>query len=54
VPLAAALRSAPCQNQGWQLLTDTALTSGPTMMVAGPATLLLSMMSLVFVDDRRA
>jgi hypothetical protein len=31
-------------------VVSTALTPGPTVMVAGPVTLLLSMMSLVLID----
>jgi hypothetical protein len=40
--------------QGLQSLTSTALTRAPTVMVAGPVTLLLSMMWLVLVDDSSA
>src|ERR1017187_928663 len=50
----ASSRLAPCQNHGWQWLTLTALTSGPTVMVAGPSMLLLLIMSLVLVDDKSA
>src|SRR5712671_1757768 len=50
----ASSRLAPCQNHGWQWLTLTALTSGPTVMVARPSMLLLLIMSLVLVEDKSA
>ena len=44
----------PIFVQGLQSPMSTALTLGLTVIVAGPVTLLLSMTSLVLVDDSSA
>jgi hypothetical protein len=48
-----ASRVSPSRYHGWQLLTFTAFTPGPTVIVAGPLTMLLSAMSRVLVDLSR-
>lgn len=53
-PIGWLAAQPPIRCQVLHPLVSTALTPGPTVIVAGPVTLLLSIMSLVFVDERSA